>query len=323
VEKERFLHLAINYTALTVEESEELDSLQKRFPYSQIIHNLATKGAQDNQLKSATQLLHLSAVYTADRTVLKELITSARSERAEQPLLVVTPEATVITPTEVVVTKEKVVTGQEQIGNVDAAPVAASESAVEARPALEPSSLSGEELNNELMHDLDRLQQLKHDFEETVTAFNNYTPSPALVPSGKRAGTTPAETTKKTSPIGQKKKPATELIIEPPTEGLLEDIKSTRKQIQPENPRQKEQLEIIDQFIKKQPSITRANQAPDNGDLSDQNASLTDNIVSETLVDILLRQGKKDKAIEVLRKLIWKFPQKKSIFAAQIEVLKK
>jgi hypothetical protein len=36
----------------------------------------------------------------------------------------------------------------------------------------------------------------------------------------------------------------------------------------------------------------------------------------------LLSQGKKDKAVEVLRKLIWKFPQKKSYFAAQIEELK-
>jgi hypothetical protein len=40
-------------------------------------------------------------------------------------------------------------------------------------------------------------------------------------------------------------------------------------------------------------------------------------------VEILLRQGKKDKAIEVLKKLIWKFPQKKAIFAAQIDELKK
>ena len=48
-----------------------------------------------------------------------------------------------------------------------------------------------------------------------------------------------------------------------------------------------------------------------------------DNIVSETLVEILIRQGKKDKAIEVLKKLIWKYPQKKAYFASQIEELKK
>jgi predicted Zn-dependent protease len=46
-------------------------------------------------------------------------------------------------------------------------------------------------------------------------------------------------------------------------------------------------------------------------------------IVSETLVEILLKQGKTEKAVEMLKKLIWKFPQKKAYFAARIEELKK
>ena len=58
-------------------------------------------------------------------------------------------------------------------------------------------------------------------------------------------------------------------------------------------------------------------------DLIEENLTYGENIVSETLVHILLKQGKKEKAIEVLKKLIWKFPQKKAYFAAQIEDLKK
>jgi len=59
------------------------------------------------------------------------------------------------------------------------------------------------------------------------------------------------------------------------------------------------------------------------GDLSEKSLTYGENIVSETLVQILLKQGKTEKAIEVLKKLIWKFPQKKAYFAAQIEDLKK
>ncbi|HNG42094.1 MAG TPA: tetratricopeptide repeat protein, partial [Cyclobacteriaceae bacterium] len=60
------------------------------------------------------------------------------------------------------------------------------------------------------------------------------------------------------------------------------------------------------------------------GDLTEiKNGEFADNVISETLVEILIRQGKKEKAIEVLKKLIWKFPQKKTYFAAQIEDLKK
>lgn len=110
---------------------------------------------------------------------------------------------------------------------------------------------------------------------------------------------------------------------EPQSDALLEEIKG-KKKLKPESTKQREQIEIINQFIKKQPTIVRASQQPEGStDLAEKSISLTDNIVSETLVEILLRQGKKEKAIEVLKKLIWKFPQKKSIFAAQIEELKK
>ncbi len=109
-------------------------------------------------------------------------------------------------------------------------------------------------------------------------------------------------------------------------DSLIEEIKSTKKKIKPEGAKQKEQIEIIDQFIKTQPTIPRpkptATVTPDN-DLAEPSAQFGENIVSETLVEILLKQGKKEKAIEALKKLIWKFPQKKAYFAAQIEELRK
>ena len=110
--------------------------------------------------------------------------------------------------------------------------------------------------------------------------------------------------------------------LQPPT--IIDEIESTKDEIEPENPKQKEQLEMIDQFIKTQPSLTGANRQLNEEDLTTIRAGeFNDNVVSETLVEILLKQGKKDKAIEVLKKLIWKFPQKKAYFAAQIEELKK
>jgi hypothetical protein len=107
---------------------------------------------------------------------------------------------------------------------------------------------------------------------------------------------------------------------------LIEEIKTTKKRIAPENEKTKEQIEIIDQFIKAQPSITAKprSEITSGGDLTEiKNGEFADNVISETLVEILIRQGKKEKAIEVLKKLIWKFPQKKTYFAAQIEDLKK
>ena len=108
---------------------------------------------------------------------------------------------------------------------------------------------------------------------------------------------------------------------------IIDEIVDTKSKIEPANEKQKEQLDIIDHFIKTQPSISNAKDKAGNtqeGDLSSiKTGEFGDNIVSETLVELLLKQGKKDKAIEVLKKLIWKFPQKKAYFAAQIEELKK
>ena len=105
---------------------------------------------------------------------------------------------------------------------------------------------------------------------------------------------------------------------------MIEAIKTTKKKIDPESPKTKEQIAIIDQFIKAQPSIKpKTDQAPPSDLTEIKSGEFADNIISETLAEILIRQGKKEKAIEVYRKLIWKFPQKKAYFAAQIEELKK
>jgi hypothetical protein len=115
-------------------------------------------------------------------------------------------------------------------------------------------------------------------------------------------------------------------LYEKGVEDIIESIKVSKKKLSPESEKQQEQIEIIDQFIKAQPTISPAKiQIP--AEPEDFNTiksgEFGENVISETLVDILLRQGKKDKAIEVLKKLIWKFPQKKTYFAAQIEDLKK
>lgn len=50
---------------------------------------------------------------------------------------------------------------------------------------------------------------------------------------------------------------------------------------------------------------------------------MKDDLVTENLAAILVRQGKKDKAVEVYKKLILKIPEKKAYFATQIEELQK
>ncbi len=95
------------------------------------------------------------------------------------------------------------------------------------------------------------------------------------------------------------------------------------------NPKQKvskakKQTTIIEKFIKEEPSITKnAKPVNDKEDMAKKSGKMRDDVVSESLAKIYIKQKKNNKAIDIYKKLIWKFPQKKTLFAAQIEKLKK
>jgi hypothetical protein len=307
LEKKQFHTILTNYTSLTREEAEVLISLEKEFPYSQVIHSLAARGTQDNQLPEKEDQLHLGAIYTTDRAVFKSIMTATPQERKPETYEVKTQEEIEIIQTEV---KEMHTAVQEISENV-----IASETTDSNEPLLIESSpnitvgdylLTDESLYDEIAHDLQRLKELKHIFEETVEKFDNGTLSASLDSESNHK--------KKIKPVD-------------PTDELLTEIKSSKKKVKPDGPKQKEQIEIIEQFIKTQPSIkgkvATEEKALPKDDLSEKSLIYNENIISETLVEILVKQGKKEKAIEVLKKLIWKFPQKKAYFAAQIEDLKK
>ena len=215
-----------------------------------------------------------------------------------------------------------------------------------------------DDVADEIIHDLDRLHELKHNFEMMFAdGASDVKPKKVIVPeppkepvaqSVKDPVETPPVVVKESSksrkeriiemaravaaakeapPVVGQKAPIKPRKRKEVTDSIIEEIQSTKEELEPSDEKLKEQIEIIDQFIKTQPTIANVKDklatAPV-GDLSSiKSGEFSDHIVSETLVEILLQQGKKDKAIEVLKKLIWKFPQKKAYFAAQIEELKK
>ncbi|HEY6436361.1 MAG TPA: tetratricopeptide repeat protein [Ignavibacteriaceae bacterium] len=289
--KKEFHILLTNYTALTPWEALEILNLEKEFPYSQVIHGLAARATQDNQLPEQEEQLHLGAIYTTDRAVFKSIMTASAQKRIE-------------------VFEEQ---PQEELSKYSSG--AKLEITTENEPPISLASdqrkihAKAAEVNDsfydEILHDLERLKQSKLEFEETMRLYEN--------------GALPLTSGNDTP---QKKKKQADSIND-----LITEIKSSKKKIDPEGPKQKEQIEIIDQFIKTQPTIKgkvagEEKSAPKD-DLTENSLMYNENIISETLAEILIKQGKKDKAIDVLKKLIWKFPQKKAYFAAQIEELKK
>lgn len=163
------------------------------------------------------------------------------------------------------------------------------------------------DLADEIIKDLKRLKQLKLQFEQL---YDQMPASAEAAPLKKRAGNAHVRRTKS----GTKNE-----------ETIITEIKS-RKKLKPASEKQKAQLEVIDEFIKTKPRIKPASsKSPESANIPEPEnlVEFNENVVSETLVDILVKQEKWEKAIEVLKKLIWKFPQKKAYFAAKIEELRK
>ncbi len=78
---------------------------------------------------------------------------------------------------------------------------------------------------------------------------------------------------------------------------------------------------IIDKFIEENPSISRKAAATSKQDLSEKSTSWQDDVASEYLAEIYLKQGNKARAKKIYQALSLKFPEKKSYFAGLIQKL--
>jgi hypothetical protein len=340
VELERFIEVLKNYSNCSEREALKVLDLKDNFPYCQLLHSLSARLSKDHGLVDQAHELQIAAVYAADRAVLKDVMTLDN----------IVVEARYKAVNKVI--KQKVVSKPTSLP-AQSVPVE-TELATIAIQAEEEVHEEGS-MAEQVMTDLERLHELKHNFEMMFVdgdagKLNIQTEKPVEIPAP-QVQVQASESTEdvlqankskrariielaKALEASKKNEAAEEANVAPvkvkksnPAENIIEEIVSIKHEIEPENPNQKEQLEIIEQFIKTQPTISNSKDKPippPGEDLTTiRTGEFSDNIVSETLVEILLKQGKKDKAIEVLKKLVWKFPQKKAYFAAQIEELKK
>ena len=104
--------------------------------------------------------------------------------------------------------------------------------------------------------------------------------------------------------------------------GALQDDTSEEGKELPYRPLPKDTL--LEQFIREKDSTGQNRTGFFNPEESARKSiEENEDILSETLARLVAAQGKKDKAIKIYQKLMLKYPQKSSYFAAQIEKLRK
>ncbi len=364
MEKELFIDVLKHYSKSSENEALNVISLKQAFPYSQVLHALAARLTKDHSMTGKEQALQSAAIYASDRGVLKNVMTlDALATSADLHPQTGKNHATVHQVTITEVPAHKVVSSEEKHPvSVVADPPSKEEEVpvAEHSSIVTPQAVNGkakseflivsdgvspvavQSVADQVMDDLEKLHRLKRDFEVSFVANQAHRATEALKDSESATAVHEESGTHRSrrsriieaakSLIKNVKEEIT-AVDEPrppsrkrPVETIIDEIANGKQKIEPESPKQMEQIQMIDRFIQTQPTISNKDkiiQAPE-GDLATiKTGEFTDNIVSETLVEILLKQGKRDKAIEVLKKLIWKFPQKKAYFAAQIEDLKK
>jgi hypothetical protein len=325
VQKERINKLIRNPSLATQDDVDMIEKSIEEYPYAQILYILRAKIGFDNDEINKNQLLTTAAIYASNRSILKDVIQNLK-------YLANIPET---------VPYQELPLFEMEWPEDDDRPV---------QPDIKEASDSAT-IFDEVLKNLQKLKSLREQFlflegeedgddmkpanqptKEDIdksTADKNIDKKPAASKKAKKS-----ERKKKEKP--PKKEESLKKIMD---EDLELDSKVneyfiaeiTQKHEEPEKVKSQEstEKEIIEKFIEEQPSIgsigheLEKSQEEIAKDLSEKSTKFGDDLVSENLAVILLKQGKKEKALDIYRKLIWKLPQKKAYFAARIEEIKK
>ena len=95
----------------------------------------------------------------------------------------------------------------------------------------------------------------------------------------------------------------------------------------PKEQNHKSQVELIEKFIQNEPRFDKKKGVIEDNeyiqeDLATKHLKSKDEFITETLAELLMKQQKYARAIDIYEKLSLKFPEKRTYFASQIQKIK-
>lgn len=334
--KEQLLHSIENPNAvLSADNLKELEELVKVFPYFQGGHVLIAKSYHESGNVFADKKIKKAAVYTSNRKKLKNYISA--------PTVTESVKTETNVKTETLSTSEQVV--NETVDN--------HQKTTSLNEDIKIQLEKLQEIKKEVETPktvVEKIKPVKKAAKETPVAkkqpvkAKKTTVSPKVKPAVKDKKSVEkksnekqkvkAKTTKKanisSSRLGDALYEINDLTentsIDSTPDILLDYLEHIQAKKRTNKKPKKDQINIIDSFIKEEPSISRI--SPENAiksanvDLSQNSSIENTKLISENLALIYARQGNISKSISIYEELILKNPLKKAYFASQIEKLK-
>lgn len=350
MEKGSFNDIISRFGELSEKEGKEILAELDNYPYSQVLNVLMARILRDTQSPDRQLYLNRAAIYVCDRKVLKDVMTApclskiktvdsnpekavnepekpgktedtGKSTFAKEEIL--NPNKTPKEQPAPVETIKKAKAPPPQTADTNAGSYAKAKASVNTGgpKAGSATGKTDDEYFSTIQKDLEDLDRSKKTYEEVASRVNPEEWKEEQEKANRvlsEANQTAPPSSETPEPKSKKKRGVTD-----PTDELLDEIKS-KKEIASISQKQKEQAEIIEVFIRKNPKVTTP-AAPLKGAITPIDETLSSvlrkDVASETLVEILIEQGKIDMAVETLKKLIWKYPHKKTYFATKIQDL--
>lgn len=292
--KEKFNSLIEQPTSLSNDIINELTYLNNEFPYCQSAHILLTLSHYVNNNIKFESKLKTTAIHVGSRKILKQHI-DRLNESASKVYFY---------DEGIKENSEKKSTQEPKAGNIK--PEIKQEKKKE-EPKVEKKEVIEDTPAPDVSSDNKKSEKITEDKKVEVK----------IKPLEK----TPDDIQKSKS-IAELKKIVEKRIREIEREKKLKSEGKTKDEIPDKKTLKKDDL--IDKFIKDQPSISRPKTSFYNAKhLAASSIVDQENIVSETLANIYMDQGHFEKAKNIYQKLSLKYPEKSSYFAALIEKAEK
>jgi len=299
VNKKDFNELIRNYNVPSDSDFRKFKDIVKAYPYSQALHTIHARISIDKSLPEGKTALGIAAMYIYDRSILKSFLSKPEVENREKSGETVLQKN--IQP--VVKTTPPVL------------PVEKLDQPISQPTSTEQHELEMDRIREGFIKSLSDLQKNKETYQEEVKKSESI--SEKKEKSAKSKKNLSEKKDKKSPKKNQKKSTTPKASVKTKPDKKEGDSSKS-------NPKEIQEI-IIDSFIKNPPEVKRLDSIPEKEltteDLSRKSVIFNDDLISENLAIILNNQGKTSKAIDIYKKLIWKYPQKKTYFAARIKEL--